>query len=136
MNIQKKVAAAGAFVMFMVPLLVLGQETGSGLIPCVGVAGPGGNACDFNSLIVLANNIIKFLLYKVSVPLVAVGAMYAGAKLILADNKESAWTEAKGRFADIGTGFGIMLGAYVLIKVVLFAFLTEKQVTFMGFLLQ
>lgn len=127
---QKKLAAVFALMAFAIPLLVLGQEASAGLIPC------DGPNCTFASLVTLANNIIKFLLFKVSIPLAAVGFMYAGAKLILNQKKESAWSEAKESFLLMGQGFGIMLGAYVLIKVVLYAFLTTEQINFMGFLLQ
>ena len=117
---QKKVAGILSFMLLTLPFLAHGA---SGLIPCEGPE------CGFSDVMKLANNIVKFLLYDVSIPLAAIGFMWAGANLILSQNKESAWSDAKGRFESIGIGFGIMLGSYVLIKVVLYAFLN----TYAGF---
>ena len=123
---QKKVAGILSFMLLTLPFLAHGA---SGLIPCEGPE------CGFSDVMKLANNIVKFLLYDVSIPLAAIGFMWAGANLILSQNKESAWSDAKGRFESIGIGFGIMLGSYVLIKVVLYAFL-NTDAGFFTFLTQ
>lgn len=91
--------------------------------------------CGFNDLIILANIIIKFLMIDVAVPLAALGIMWAGGNLIVNQNKEGAWTEAKESFWSIGMGFGIMLGAFVLLKLVFFTFLSTDQISFMDFML-
>lgn len=139
---QKFGAMVLSFALLILPTVVYG----AGLVPC-GDAPPGvdivvrginvntGHQCAFNDIIILANNIIHFLMYSVAVPLAALGFMYAGARLVLFQNKEGEWTEAKGRFGDIALGFGIILGAYVLIKLVLAAFLTCSQINFMRFIL-
>lgn len=108
-------------------------------IPFVAVAAAGesfgtvcnGPDCDFSKLILLVNKIINFLLYKISIPLVAIGFMYAGARLILYPNKETEWKKTKEMFNDIATGFGIMLGIYVLMKLVLSQFLATGFTTFL-----
>lgn len=92
--------------------------------------------CTFDDLIILVNNIIKFLMFSVAVPLAAIGFMWMGAKLVLLPNKESAMTEAKDGVMSIVKGFAIMLGAYVFIKTILYAFLTDEQAGFMNFLFQ
>lgn len=127
MTHQKKTAAVLSFVVLALPILAYGAS--GKLIPC------DGPECGFSDVVKLANNIIHFLLYDVSIPLAAVGFMWAGANLILSQNKESAWSDAKGRFESIGIGFGIMLGSYVLIKVVLYAFL-NTDAGFFTFLAQ
>lgn len=91
--------------------------------------------CGFNDLITLVNNVIHFIIYYIAVPLAALGFMWVGGNLVLNQNKESAWSDAKEKFWDIGRGFGIILGAYVLIKMALFAFLSEEQINFMSFML-
>lgn len=106
-------------------------DTGTGgLIPC------SGSKCGFNDLIILSNNIIKFLMLKVAVPLAALGIMFVGAKMVLSSNKESAKTEAKESFTNIAIGFLIMLGAYVFIKTIIFALLSDEQKNFMQFMFQ
>lgn len=123
---QKKLAGIASFILLTLPFFAHGA---SGLIPC------DGPECGFSDVMKLANNIIHFLLYDVSIPLAAIGFMWAGANLILSQNKESAWSDAKGRFESIGIGFGIMLGSYVLIKVILYAFL-NTDAGFFTFLTQ
>lgn len=122
---QKWFAATLSLTLFMLPVLV----QAAGLIPC------DGPSCGFSDLIKLTNNVIKFLLFAVAVPLAALGFMWAGGSLVLSQNKEGAWTEAKGRFENIGYGFAIMLGAYVLIKVIIYQFL-NTDAGFFTFLAQ
>ncbi|MGB2580580.1 MAG: hypothetical protein WBC83_02700 [Minisyncoccia bacterium] len=128
--LNKKIRAAVlSFAVLAIPVVSMAQVG----IPCEGTAA---DPCEFNDLVVLANNIIKFLMFTVAVPLAALGFMWAGASLVLNQNKEGAWSEAKERFTDIAKGFGIMLGAYVLIKGVIYSFLTAEQITFMQFMFQ
>ncbi|MBI5400921.1 MAG: hypothetical protein HZB12_02310 [Candidatus Yonathbacteria bacterium] len=139
-TVNKKIGAmALSFALLVLPTIAYG----AGLIPCGDPAGdpvaaaavpPTNHPCGFNDVIVLANNIISFLMFKVSIPLAALGFMYAGARLVLFQKKEGEWTAAKERFGDMAMGFGYILGAYVLIKTVLYAFLTTEQVNFMKFI--
>ncbi len=100
----------------------------TGLVPC-------DTNCGFNDLMILANNIIDFILYKVVVPLIALGFMWVGGNLIFNQEKVSAWDEAKKSFLVMAQGVFIIIGAFLLIKFVLFQFLTEEQATFTRFLI-
>lgn len=122
----KIIAKMLTVAIFAVPILTFAQVG----IPC------NGPDCKFDDLIILANNIIRFLMFSVAVPLAAIGFMWVGGKMVLSPNKESAKTEAKQSFTSIAIGFGIMLGAYVFIKTILFAFLTDEQAGFMQFMFQ
>lgn len=104
-------------------------------VPC-GDFASGQKECGFNDLIILANNIIKFLMFSVAVPLAAIGIMWVGGNLVINQDKEGAWSKAKDSFWDIILGFGIMLASYVLIKTVLFAFISDEQARFMQFIFQ
>lgn len=128
---SKTRATIVSFVVFMVPVLAWAQVG----IPCGDIA-QGQKECGFNDLIILSNNIIKFLMFKVAVPLAALGIMFVGAKMVLSSNKESAKTEAKESFTNIAIGFLIMLGAYVFIKTIIFALLSDEQKSFMQFMFQ
>lgn len=124
MNIlnQKKVATILSFVILSAfPFAVYGDTS---LVPCT-------DDCDFDNLIKLLNNIIKFLLYDIAFPLVALGFMYAGARMILYQKKEAEWTKTKEMLEDIAIGFGYILGTYVLIKFVLSQFLDTNFTTFL-----
>lgn len=105
----------------------------AGLVPCGG--GTDEPACDFNQLMIMANKIVHFLLYSVAVPLSAIGFMWAGGNLVFSQNKEKAWSDAQERFGDIGKGFFIILGAFVLIKFILYQFL-DTTAGFTLFLIQ
>lgn len=118
---QKNITVAVSFFTLVIPVIAFAQVG----IPCNGVD------CDFNSLMMLANNIISFLMFSVAVPLAAIGFTFMGGKMILYSNKVSAVSEAKEGMESIAIGFAIMLGAFVLIKVVLSAFLSTED----GFLL-
>lgn len=128
---QKTFTAILSLAIFTVPVLALAQIG----IPC-GDLTAGQKECGFDDLIILANNIIKFLMFSVAVPLAAIGFMWVGGKMVLYPDKESAKTEGKKSLEFIAIGFGIMLGAYVFIKTILFAFLTTEQASFMQFMFQ
>ena len=128
---QKTFATILAVGFFAVPVFVWAQVG----IPCGDIAA-GQKMCGFDDLIILINNIIKFLMFKVAVPLAALGFMFMGAKLVINQNKEGAWTEAKAGLGYIATGFFMMLGAYILIKTIPFALLSNDQVAFMQFMFQ
>ena len=127
MNIYLKKMSATMLsgVVLSVPVIAVAQIG----IPC------NGPDCGFDDLVTLANNIIKFLVFTVSAPLAAVGFMWAGADLVLNQNKEGAWSKAKERFELIGMGFGIILTAFLIIKMVLFAFL-DTDAGFTAWILQ
>lgn len=118
-----------SFAILVAPSVAFGAS----LIPC---GGKDQDPCEFKHLIKLANTIIRFLMIDVAVPLAAIGFMWTGGNLILNQNKEGAWNDAKSSFSDIGMGFGIMLGAFVLIKFILFAFLSDEQATFVNFIIE
>ena len=126
MKNQKTIAMLLSTAVLALPVVAWAQVG----IPC------DGPNCDFNSLIQLINNIIKFLMFSVAVPLAALGFMFMGGKMVISSNKESAKTEAKEGIGLIIKGFLIMLGAYVFIKTILFMFITDEQKTFMNFMFQ
>ena len=118
-NKQKIGAIMFAGFIVWLPFIV----SASGLVPCGGGGTPPEPPCDFSQLMVMANKIISFIIYGVAVPLAALGFMWAGADLVLNQNKEGAWSTAKERFGDIAIGFFVILGAFLLIKFILYQFL-------------
>lgn len=133
-NIKQK---AGAFILSLSILFMPMAVYGASLIPCGQPAGTPDivvnktsfqttNPCGFNDLIILANVIVSFLMYDIAVPLMAIAFMYTGARFILFQNKEEEREGAKKRAMDVLTGFGIMLGAYVLIKTILYQFINTS----------
>lgn len=117
-NYKKIGAAVLAGGTLALPLLVMAATT---LMP----SGCSGTDCGFEDLLQLVNNVVKFLLYDISIPLVALGLMYAGGNLVLSQNKEKAKTEAKEMLNHIAIGFGLMLGTFLVVKFILSQFLNE-----------
>lgn len=120
---MKKIGAVTvAGMVLALPLLSMGA---SELIVC------DGPNCKFDDLLRLANVIVKFLFIDIAMPLVALGIMYAGARLIIFQNKEKEKTAAKEMLTNIGYGFALMLGTFVLIKFILSQFLSEGFTMFL-----
>lgn len=148
---MKKLFKTSHFISAIViaTLLLPTMAFGAGLIPCGDDLNGDGmikdmqvlgvvylkEECNFDDVILLINAVIKFLIYNVAVPVSALVFVFVGAKLILNQNKESAWSEAKDNFWNIIKGFGIILVAYVVIKFALYALLSADQITVMQFML-
>ncbi len=122
----KKISAIilAGFIMGL-PFVAVAAEH---LVPC-------DDDCDFNQLMAMANNIVRFLMYAVAVPLAALGFVVVGARLVFNQDKADAWTKAKEGFWDIGKGFFIIFGAFLLIKFILYEFL-NTDAGFTLFLIQ
>lgn len=109
----------------------------AGLVPCGGIdiaTNQPEPDCDFNYLIVMVNGLVQFI-FKLGIAITALGFMWAGASLVLQQDKAHAWDEAKERFQDIATGFIIIMAAFVVIKFILWSFLKEEQYNFVKFLI-
>jgi hypothetical protein len=93
---------------------------GTGLIPC-------GNstqaACTFNDLIILAQNVIEFLIFKIAAPIAAVMFVYAGFLWVTNGGNESQITQAKGIFWAVFWGFVVALAAWLTINMIVNFFL-------------
>lgn len=115
-NIKKIATTILAGLIIGMPILA----SAAGLVPCEGTPE---SPCNFNQLMTMVNKIIRFLFIDVALPLTAISFMYIGGRLVLYQDKQGEWKKAKDAFEDIGVGFGIMIGAFVLIKFVLSQFL-------------
>lgn len=129
MKTYKILAHALVFGIITTPFMV----GAAGFVPC---GGPGEKSCTFDHLIIMINKLIQFALYGLVVPLAAVAFMWAGASLVLQQDKHHAWTEAKERFTDVFIGIAIIMAAFVVVKFILFTFLKADQYSFVQFLLK
>lgn len=128
---QKLFTHALAMTILLAPILAYGADNppDSGFIVC------NGPDCNFGHLILLVNKIISFLMYKVAVPLAAIGFVFVGARLVFNQDKDSAWSEARSSFTDIAKGFALIIIAFTLVKFVLYQFLSEEYKTFIDIFL-
>ena len=131
---KKNIISFLTLVIFTLPVVVYGAS----LIPCGQPAGTPDiivngasytttNPCGFNDLMILANIIVHFLVYDVVVPLVAIVFMAVGANYVINLDKESARSDAKKRLELVGIGIFWILASFVLVKVILYAFLKTDQ---------
>lgn len=122
-DFKKIIPTICASVILVAPMIALGQgpDNLGGAICSKGVN------CGFEDLMKLANAIVQFLMFKVAIPLATLGFMYAGARMVIIQNKEAERKNAKEMMENIGKGFAIMLGSFVLIKFILYQFLNTGE---------
>jgi hypothetical protein len=120
----------GFMIVFGLPLLSV--SAASGLVPdcntgtidqqVAGTATSGGhytNACDWDALMNLINNIINFLLFYLAAPLAALAICYAGFLLLTGGANEHNRTQAKHIIMNVIVGYIIGLAAWIIIKTIL-----------------
>lgn len=75
--------------------------------------------CDFNYFMVLINNIIKFLLFDIATPLVALIIVYLAYLFITAGGSASQTEKAKHIFGNVIIGYIIALAAWLIITTIM-----------------
>lgn len=109
------------FLVFSI-LIIPTVSFGAGLIPCdntPGVNGVVAKPCDFNALMHLINNVIKFILFNLAVPISAIVFFYAGFKMVTSGGSSEARTQAKNIFSSTVFGLAIAAGAWLIIRTLL-----------------
>jgi len=74
--------------------------------------------CNFDRLLDLVNNVIKFILFDLAIPIAAIMFAYAGILLVTAGGGE-AKTKAKGIFTNAVIGLALSAGAWLIIRTIL-----------------
>lgn len=104
------------FLILVIPAISFAQ-TWEGLVPCGKAGKP---ACEFNDIMGLIDGIIKFVLYKLVVPIAAIMFAYAGFLMVTGGGEAaSARTRAKSIFTDALIGLIIAMAAFLIIKLIL-----------------
>lgn len=127
--------AMASIVSFsLVPALALAQTADGGigsndeksanfqLIPCDGSAA---HPCDFNMLIILANRLIKFLLY-LAIPLVTGMILYTGWLYLTANGETVQLAKAKKMFVPVILGMFWIGASYIVIYTIIDKFVDPK----------
>ncbi len=118
------------FLMLIMPVFSLAQ-TSTELIPCgktlqadktigattykKGEVIP----CNFTDFMKLIDNVIKFILYKLAIPIAAIMFAYAGFKMVTSGGSTESRTQAKSIFTNTALGLIFVAGAYLLVKTIL-----------------
>lgn len=119
------------------PSTVSGQVKWNGLVPeCnSGVIDPKtknySNACDFNMVILIINNVINFLLVTLATPLFALILVYVGWLYLSDMGSSENITHAKKILKNAVIGYVIALAAWLIVKTILTS-LGFKGETFLG----
>ncbi len=101
-----------------------------GIVPCEGVVVTGGTGteCTFDSLFILMQNIITFLLY-IAMSIAAAAFFMAGFKYITAHGNPSQIESAHKIFTNVVVGLLIALGAWLVVHTILVALLPTTPVS-------
>jgi len=135
MNYLKKITNAAVIVTMLFSVHVAFAQAPakntSGLIPCGISSTPGAmvdatQQCTFDDLIILAQNVINFLIFNIASPLAAVMFAYAGFLYVTNAGNESRVNEAKGIFWAVFWGFVIVLAAWLTVNMIVTFFLNPS----------
>ena len=99
----------------------------SGLIPCGNLVSSASRTvtdpCTFDDLILLAQAVIKFLIFKIAAPLAAIMFAYAGFLWVTNGGNESQISKAKDIFWMVFWGLVVALAAWLTINMIINFFL-------------
>jgi hypothetical protein len=98
----------------------------SGLVVC-GISTPGApvpleQQCDFIDLMNQVQSTMNFVIYQLATPVAVLMFAYAGFKLVTSQGDTNAMKDARKIFLNTLMGYGIMLSAFLIIKLI-FSFL-------------
>ncbi len=110
--------------IFILPI----TSFGAGLVSCDGVT----VKCDYDAFIELVNNVIKFIMVNLALPLAAIAFAYAGFLFLTSAENPGQRTQAKSIFTNVLIGLLLIGTAFLLVKLVL-EILKYKNAGSLGF---
>ncbi|MEI8174689.1 MAG: hypothetical protein WCG28_01935 [bacterium] len=75
--------------------------------------------CDFNAFMDLINTVIKFILFKLAVPISAIMFFYAGFELVISGGNTEKRGMAKKVFTNAVLGLVIAVASWLIVRTVL-----------------
>lgn len=104
--------------IFVFLLLVAPVVSFAAIVPCGTATNP--TPCDFNAFMTLINNVIKFMLFNLALPICAIMFAYAGFLMVTAGESASeARTKAKGIFMNAIIGLVIASTGWIIVRFIL-----------------
>lgn len=106
------------FLMLIMPVF----SFGAGLVDCDNTPAADGKIakpCDFNAFMDLINTVIKFILFKLVVPIAAIMFFYAGFKLVTSGGSTENRGVAKKVFSSAVYGLVAAVGGWLIIRTIL-----------------
>lgn len=86
------------------------------------------NPCDFKYFMDLVNNVIKFVLFTIATPFVAIIIMYTGYLFITAGGNSGQNERAKHILTSVVIGYIIALGAWLLVNTIMKTFKVDPSI--------
>ncbi len=126
------------FSLFLVPVVTLAQAQSKGIVPdCTKIQVPDDpkdpnskthEECiwGFNEFIVLINNVISFLLFRLALPIAAMLFAYAGFLLLTSGGSEEKRSQAKEIFTKVALGLVVAAAAWLIINTLLSIFTSNQ----------
>jgi Type IV secretion system pilin len=96
-------------------------KRGSDLIKCGRLAQTedgSGEECDFNDLITLVGAVVKFLIFNIITPLLILGLLYFGCRLVVMKDKAAERTKIKNGLLSMAIGLFFMLASWLLVEAI------------------
>lgn len=105
------------FILLIIPVVSFGDQTPNpGLVNC---GKENSDPCDFGDFMLLVDTIIKFILYKMVIPIAAIMFAYAGFELVSSGGSTEKRGIAKKIFTNTVIGLIIVVAAWLIIKTIL-----------------
>lgn len=115
-----------ASIVLFIGVATVANANTLGLIPCGNVASGTGSTtdmCTFTDLVILAQTVIKFLIFSLAAPIGAIMFAYAGFTYVTNGGNESKIKQAHDIFLYVFWGLVIALAAWLLVNFMLVFFL-------------
>src|SRR3989344_4216521 len=113
------------FLILIMPVVSYAQtspppttQSWTGLVPCGTNANP--KPCEFKDFIDLINNVIKFILVYMAVPIAAIMFVYAGVLLVASGAIPENRSKAKSIFTNTLIGLVLAVACWLIVKALLF----------------
>ena len=116
-------------VIFLLPQFLFAQN--GPIQPPDGLPPACGADCDFNHLMQLANNIMRFII-MIAIPLTAIIFSYAGFLYITAAGNETQIHHAHDIFIKVATGFFFILAAWLIVYLITSTLLSPEYRTILN----
>ncbi len=112
-----------------------GFKEGDTLVPCGHADSKGviNNPCSFVDVLTLINAVIKFILFKLAVPIAAIMFFYAGFELVTSGGSTEKRGTAKKVFTSTVYGLVLAAGAWLIIRTILSILSSEGAWSWIGF---
>jgi amino acid transporter len=108
-----------AFVFIIAILIIPAYVANAGLVPPCGPDPLTGKCIwGFTEFMKLIDNVIKFIILNLALPIAAIMFAYAGFLLVTAPGEE-AKTKAKSIFTNVVIGLVLAVGAWLIVKTLL-----------------